>query len=551
MKKLLGTVVVAASLFVMSGIAIPFLSHQQEGVVFANRLTCETNGGTWENDTCVKETKALETKKDDIKKSTVTDADRKLGYLSCSMWEFGCGMVNFLYWIFIIGGNWLVGISATIMDFFLNHSLQSTSYSGSNVIQQGWEILRDATNIVFIFALMMAAFRMVLGQGTSNAKGQVLKIILVALTINFSLYLSFAVIDAGNVLGQVFYNRIEKTDQAYTSITKDLPDVQTEEKSLSVSIANKINPQALFTEENVGGKDNKAQRVLVILMGGIINFTLIGTFLSVSFLFLGRTIGLWFSAILSGLAFATLTIPKLTKQKYFGFDNWLSSLLSASFMAPVFLFFLYLAVTFMNIGIGVAKGTDLVTRIIAIIIPMIFIVILIKTAKEVAQSMAGEFAGQVSAMVTKVAGGALAIGGMAATAGLAATTGGAGAILKASTKKSTSGFGKFVNRTGNRMTRVKSLDVSKLPGFKQVMPKSMTGMASAVGGKSWRGTTDKAAEKKYNALDSWSGRKLAEDEQKRKHKLEDRRAQSTRGDDGVYGWQRGLEKKEAAMPSLA
>ncbi len=73
--------------------------------------------------------------------------------------------------------------------------------------------LRTAIREVFIFALLSAAFRMVLGDKGSAAKAQVMKIIGVALAINFSLYLSFAVIDVGNVLANVLYNKIVQTSK--------------------------------------------------------------------------------------------------------------------------------------------------------------------------------------------------------------------------------------------------------------------------------------------------------------------------------------------------
>jgi hypothetical protein len=106
---------------------------------------------------------------------------------------------NFAHTILIEVGNYFVGMSGIIMDFFLSHSIQSSSYKDSNFINQGWEILRDVTNILFIFALIYIAFELVLGIG-KDAKGRLMKVILVALTINFSLFVSLAIIDASNII---------------------------------------------------------------------------------------------------------------------------------------------------------------------------------------------------------------------------------------------------------------------------------------------------------------------------------------------------------------
>ena len=90
------------------------------------------------------------------------------GYLSCGgfyKFDIPCHIINFFHAIFITAGNFLVGASAIFMDFFLSHSIQSDTYKSQNFISQGWEIIRDITNIIFIFALIMIAFNLVLGSG--------------------------------------------------------------------------------------------------------------------------------------------------------------------------------------------------------------------------------------------------------------------------------------------------------------------------------------------------------------------------------------------------
>ena len=335
-----------------------------------------------------------------------------------------CVLINFLQTIVVTGGNIIVGLAAFFMDTFLFHSLQSSSYSDSGFIVQGWEILRNLTNIIFIFSLLSLAFKMVLDVGQSNAKKQLVRIILITLTINFSLFFSFAVIDMSNVLAYTFYNKIDQQEVSFNNETNS--DAETfKGKSTSIAIAAKINPQRLLGAD-ASSNPNKGQRVVMVLMAGVINGVLIYVFLSVAFLFLGRTIALWLTVVLAPLAFASLTIPGWEKKKYFGFDNWLKSLIETSFMAPVFLFFLYLAVQFMKIDITFAGSGSgaFINNILNIVIPMAAIVVLLLTAKKVANAMSGDFAGTISGIVAKVAGGAVAVGSIAATGG-AALAGGA------------------------------------------------------------------------------------------------------------------------------
>jgi hypothetical protein len=384
------------------------------------------------------------------------------GFMECSTWDFACKGINFLQIIFVTGGNVIVGLAAFFMDTFLFHSLQSSSYRDSGFIVQGWEILRDLTNIIFIFALVTLAFQMVLDLTTANVKKRLIRVIIIALTINFSLFFSFAIIDMSNILAYTFYNKIEQNEVTFNASTEGDGTTQAinsqEEfkgKSTSLAIAAKINPQRLLSSDVVPNP-TKGQRVVMVIMAGVINGVLIYVFLSVSFLFLGRTIGLWFSTILAPLAFASLTVPGLEKKKYFGFDNWFKSLIETAFMAPVFLFFLYLAVQFMKVDIGSSLQTQgaFIQNLLNIIIPMAAIVVLLLTAKKVANAMSGDFAGAVSGVVAKVAGGAVAAGAIVATGGAAAAGGalrGAGMAAKAMGKEGTASslqkYGKLAQAT--------------------------------------------------------------------------------------------------------
>ncbi len=261
----------------------------------------------------------------------------------------------------------LVVLVGLMFDAFLFFSIDSKFYR-SGMIEAGWEILRDFTNIAFIFALLIQAFQMVLGVNIPKARNKLVKVILVALVINFSLFVTYAIIDASNILAYTFYNKIEQNEVTFDASSNGgngnkviKSDEQFKGKSVSLAIAKKINPQELLDAKTVSnGKVTKGQRVVMVLMVGVINGVLIYVFLSVTFLFLGRTIGLWLSAVLAPLAFASLTVPAMQKMEYIGFGKWFNSLLKMAFMAPVFLFFLYLAVQFMKIdivGTGAGAGS--------------------------------------------------------------------------------------------------------------------------------------------------------------------------------------------------
>ena len=355
-------------------------------------------------------------------------------YLGCGTFEFGCKILNALATLSFTVGNWLVGMSAWLMDIFLTHSIQSSSYKDAGFIQQGWEILRDITNIIFIFALVYIAFGMVLGT-SSDAKKRLIKVLLVALTINFSLFVTYAIIDVSNVLAHTFYNKIEQKDVAFQTV--DYKDKVSDENlqdvkgtSASLGIAEKINPQQILTNNP---QVNFAQKLIIVVMVGAVNAAMIYVFLSVTFLFLGRTLGLWIAAVLSPLAFASVTVPKMENLSYVGFSKWFSSLLQMAFMAPVFIFFLYITVKFMEVKIALpaSANSDFVGSILKTIIPTAVVVVLLILAKKVATKMSGDFAGLVAEYAAK---GAMAVGGVALGGAALAARGTVGAAASAINK---------------------------------------------------------------------------------------------------------------------
>ncbi len=481
------------------------------------------------------------------------------GLLNCNSGKFpsiSCGLVNFTYMITVQAGNYLVGMSATLMDFFLAHSLKSSSYNGSPFIKGGWEILRDITNIVFIFALLFIAFQMVLGGGKGKAKGYLIKIILITLTINFSLFFTYAIIDSSNIFAHVFYNKINQEDVTFQT---KIDNNTVSKKSASLAIANKINPQRLFLNQKLY---SKGEHILMSVMSGVINGVMIYVFLSVSFLFLGRTLGLWLAAILSPLAFASLTVPKMDNIDYVGFKKWLPSLLKMAFMAPVFIFILYLTIQFMNIySIGTASGMT-IDNLLNIIIPLAMITAMLLLAKKIANSMSGDFAGIISSFVGKFVGGAVGVGAMVATGGAAALGGaaglaksGVGQLSRIGNRGKLTEKGKKRVEGGRRWRSTKVFDVTKIPGFNKMSSKSGLGGASKffsknLAGTSMRGTENKiklgALEMREKSQDFIKGKDFKESEAKFERKKTEYTKEKEKREGGAATWQEKLRDTESA-----
>ena len=382
----------------------------------------------------------------------------------------GC-IGQFLYWGLWWPSHWLAARAGGFLDYFLYYSINSTTYRGvpfidpetasdqkpqtTTYIQEGWEIVRDISNIAFVFALLYIGLSFVVGNtiGSMDPKKLLIYVIVMALIINFSLFLSRIVVDAGNILAKTMYNQINLVGKNASGQYFDGPDGV---KSVGIMLISLANPQALILNQTSGNAvivgdttENNAVYFILVTIGAIIfNVFLIYLFLAVSFYFIGRIVTLYYSMIFAPMAFATMTLPKGTSIKYIGFNSWLSTMVASSFMAPVYLFFLYLTIKFLELGIpinpNVSGSSEVAQLFMSIAIPFAlaigFLVIGLKTAK----NMSGEVGRTVASVATKavVGGAGLALAGTA-LAGRAAISTATKSIARSETLRNAATSGKW------------------------------------------------------------------------------------------------------------
>lgn len=399
----------------------------------------------------------------DIQLSDASTTDNSLDKLaSCNLAnsDFSGCFVQLLYTVLFKPVHWFTGIAASFLDIFIQYSINNESYRQNQFVEKGWSIVRDITNIVFIFGLMLIAFNLVLGTNYGpNPKKLFINIIIYGLLINFSLFFTQVIIDGGNILATVFYNNIHvKNDQGQEIVG------QKQEKQIALAIVAKSNPQKLFASMSKNESDT-GKIALVILAATAFNVGLIIVFFSVGFLFIGRVISLMIQMIFSPLAFASKIFPVPGKLKQFSWDAWISNTAKASFMAPLFLFFLYLITLFQDAqnALGYPATGSVIAVIIGILLPYMLTYTLLMEAKKITRSMStdvglavAETLNKATSVVTSAAltGGAMALtGGIGAAGGMAATkfagqTGIKGAIGRLGQRAATSNFDFRSSRLG-------------------------------------------------------------------------------------------------------
>lgn len=307
------------------------------------------------------------------------------------------------YGIFYYPATWIVSISGYIFDALLAFSLSGEIIGNQSFVEDGWRVVRNISNLVFIFFLLYIAIKTILGLG--DWKKSVVPVIIVALLINFSLFFTKIVIDASNILAYQFYNNI---GSASTSPIISESSIGFPARTISQHLVARINPQALANINTYADWERQGGKIYMLfvffLATGIILLVIAYVLFKAAFLMLGRLIAFWFLMIFSPMAFLGFAFPQA--QKVTG--EWTKKLTDQALVAPVFLFFLYMVSIIVDSGIyDIQMGqsaTDTTMVLVMIVLKTAVFVALMLYALKTTKDLSGEFGGAVTSYVGKAAG---------------------------------------------------------------------------------------------------------------------------------------------------
>lgn len=295
--------------------------------------------------------------------------------------------------------NWFMVAGAFLLDMSVDYSIRSQHYDFPG-IGNAWSIIRDVANMTFLFILVYIALATILQVSNFNTKQVLAMLLVIALLINFSFFLTGLVIDASNILALFFYN----------AITNDGAN------SISSQFANVMNIKTVFDKEAFDSLSFTKRSVANFMSAGV--FLVAGfVFISGAILFILRTIALMFVLILSPIAFAAMILPKTRVH----FNKWLHHLINYSFVAPMYI--LGTAVAFAMIpGMLAITGSPALSGVIqegkppspemfTIIMSFILVIGLLAGVLAISKDMAGklatlsvQYAGKATGMAAGLAG---------------------------------------------------------------------------------------------------------------------------------------------------
>lgn len=267
-------------------------------------------------------------------------------------------IVYLVMWIF----SWFLWIAGKILDMSVYYTLHmSELLKHVPVVDIGWKIFRDLANIMFIFILLWTAISTILGLSSGKTKEIIEHLIIVALLMNFSLFMTKVVIDGSNIIALHFYNLIVTTEQsANGNATQSLVSTLTPTSSFSGAFMEGLKIQTVYDPQtsqgkklanesgflgNLGGQVfgeflNMPKIILIGIFAIVLMMTAAYVFLVAAILFMIRLVVLMMVMILSPLAFLGFVLPSTEHYA----EEWLEKLLSQSFFAPIYMALCYVVV---------------------------------------------------------------------------------------------------------------------------------------------------------------------------------------------------------------
>ncbi|MDQ3089733.1 MAG: hypothetical protein M3Q24_01090 [bacterium] len=201
-------------------------------------------------------------------------------------------------------------------------------------IVQIWSIVRDVANMSFIFILLYTSILLIIGQkSTTDARNLIVKMVIAALLINFSLFGTRVIIDASNLIAITLYGAVAPGALEAGASFKQF--------GISNSITRVLNLQSIF---DLAGTLNGTKVIIMGIMGSILLLVSAFIFLAISIMLIIRFVVLIFVMIFSPIALMADIIPGAKGH----FTKWKDALINHAFFPAIYFFVTWIALTILQ-----------------------------------------------------------------------------------------------------------------------------------------------------------------------------------------------------------
>lgn len=235
-------------------------------------------------------------------------------------------------------------LNASIENYIINFGALYTGGGGAGLgggighaIETSWSTVRDFFNMFFIFGLVYLGFKMILGSDESGTKRWLVSLIMAALLVNFSLFITKVIVDFTNLL----------TAEIYSGFGRD---------GLADAFMKLFGIQKILKVVPVAGA---APESFAIVFGTAFVFLIaIFVFAAGALMVAIRFVALSLYMVMSPLMFLGWVFPQLSNIS----SKYWTGFLGRAFFAPIFVllnYFGFVIISQLSIGINIdaAVGT--------------------------------------------------------------------------------------------------------------------------------------------------------------------------------------------------
>ncbi len=244
-------------------------------------------------------------------------------------------LIGIIYKLVMAVFGTLVLWAGLILNYAVTHTVvgfgQLYTTSGLGItVDSLWVIMRDLFNLTFIFGLVLIGLKLIFNSDDSTTKKLLINLIIAALLVNFSLFITKVVVDFSNIA------TVELV-KAFPTTPVTIGGVATQNYDISGSFVNLLGVQTLFGTRQT--TDSSGASWAYVFMTMILFCIAAFVFAAGGILLIIRFVVLNFCLILSPLMFLGFVFPSLmsVSSKYWHF------FLSQAFFAPVYILMIYFA----------------------------------------------------------------------------------------------------------------------------------------------------------------------------------------------------------------
>lgn len=255
----------------------------------------------------------------------------------------------------------IMSIAAAILNVSIVVTLNIKEFvNATPAIYEIWKTIRDISGLFFIFFLIWAALKIILGLGNGYKK-LLIYIVIAGILVNFSFFITSVLIDASNVASQAIYNSMIPNGAALnlsqgsglTELTAKATgyDARTGQRDSKVPGISDIFMNSLKIQKFYDIQNNRVgtavgdpfKIVLIGFIGIIVMLTAALSFALAAAAFIARLVILLFLLAFSPFWCAALVFPSLRNR--FDFAGTLSTQL---IFMPAYLLLMYAALTILS-----------------------------------------------------------------------------------------------------------------------------------------------------------------------------------------------------------